>query len=145
MTSIVVDTNVLVSFLIKRDLRQQRLAKDLFDTSARSGCTLVLHQCVVAELVYVLRALYRRPSAEIADRLRRLLVWRGLLPEDHLRWSLVLDGWPRIYSVFTDACLAAVAETGAHDSVATFDKTFARRLQRQGISLYWPISELAAK
>jgi predicted nucleic acid-binding protein len=139
MRRIVLDTNVLLSFLTDRDPEQQEKAAHLFDEAAAGELTLVLHQMVVTELVYVLRNLYSVAPEVIAATIEDVLAMPGIAPENDLVWSLLLDLWPAKVSDFTDAALAAVAIQGRHDALATFDRPFARQLARQGAGVYWKL------
>jgi len=137
MMRVLLDTNVVVSFVTDRSRSQQEKAARLFRRAATGSVRISLHQTVAAELVYVLLNVYRRPAAEVAALLADLLDLPGLVPIDAIPWSSVLALWPRIVPDFSDAALAAVAQEGRFDAVATFDRTFARRLRRLTMPEYW--------
>jgi predicted nucleic acid-binding protein len=139
MRGIVLDTNVLLSFLTDRDPEQQEKAARLLDEAAAGELTLILHQMVITELVYVLRNLYGVAPEVIAATIGDVLGMPGVAPIDDLVWSLVLDLWPEKVSDFTDAALAAVMIQGRHDALATFDRPFARQLAKQGAVVYWKV------
>jgi hypothetical protein len=90
VSRILVDTNVLISFLTDRDLTQQELAATLF-SSTRGEDVLLLTQAVLTELVYVLTNVYALKTAVVAGVLRDLLAMPGVEPVDGLSWSRVLD------------------------------------------------------
>jgi predicted nucleic acid-binding protein len=135
--SVVLDTNVLVSFLTDRDAEQQARAAELIERGARNELRLVLPQIVATELVYVLTNLYEKPASEAAGVLRDLLGTPGVEPLDELPWSLLLDLWPETVPGFADAALVAVAKGGRHEAVATFDRGLRRTLGEQGLRPYW--------
>lgn len=137
MKSVVVDTNVLVSFLTDRDPEQQARAAELLERGLRRELRLILPQIVATELVYVLTNLYERPVGEAASVLRDLLGTPGVEPVDELPWSLVLDLWPAAVSGFANAVLVAVAKRGKHDAVATFDRELQRTLDELAPPPYW--------
>lgn len=137
MKRIVLDTNVLVSFLTDRDPRQQARAAELFTAASRAEVELVLHQIVATELVYVLRNLYRVEARRIAATIGELLALPGLLTSDDLPWAAVLDLWPATIPDFADAVLVAGTRAGRHDAIATFDLAFRRRLTRLGFISHW--------
>lgn len=137
MMRVLLDTNVVVSFVTDRSRVQQEKAARLLERGAGGKLHLFLHQTVAAELVYVLLNVYRRPAPEVAALLADLLDMPGLTPIDAMPWSSVLGLWPRIVADFSDAALAAVAREGRFNAVATFDRTFARRIGRLGMSEYW--------
>lgn len=141
MKSVVVDTNLLISFLTDRDAEQQTRAAELFQASGRGEARLILHQAVISELVYVLGNLYRVPSEEIAATIDDLLRTPGVCPVDEVSWPRVLELWPQRCKDFGDAVLATVAAEGRHDAVATFDQRFTRQLRKQGLSAWLPEPE----
>lgn len=137
MTRVVVDTNVLVSFLTDRDLPQQGQAASLLTRAAAGEIQVILHQTVAMELAYVLRNLYRMNSEDVALLLRDLLALPGVVVTDRLPWSTVLDLWPSHVPDLADAILAAVASVDRCDAIATFDRTFRRRMAKLGVKSFW--------
>jgi len=134
---VVLDTNVLVSFLTDRNAEQQEQASALFEAASSGKTELVLHQIVISELVYVLGNLYGVEAAEIAEMLGELLTTPGVVPIDEVVWTHVFELWPRRISDYADAVLATVTHHGSYDSVATFDQRFRRQLLREGLSSFW--------
>lgn len=137
MTRILVDTNVLVSFLTDRDVEQQARAAQLLEAAAGRELELVLHQQVLSELVCVLANLYGRPCHEVSDTLRELIALPGIVVMSDLPWGLVLELWPVQLPDFADAALVAACRVGDHDAIATFDHAFRRRLPALGIQTLW--------
>ncbi|MEM8962265.1 MAG: PIN domain-containing protein [Acidobacteriota bacterium] len=137
MKRVVVDTNVLVSFLTDRDKAQQARATALFERVDEGDIQLILHQAVITELVYVLRNLYKIAMVDVAQTLEDLLSLTGVRPVDEVSWTSVLDLWPSYIGDFADAVLAAVTLEARYDMVATFDQRFIKQLGRQGIDSYW--------
>lgn len=137
MTRVVLDTNVLVSFLTDRDPSQQAQAARLLTRAAAGEIQVILHQSVAMELAYVLRNLYSLSSEDIAPLLRDLLALPGVVVTDRLPWSTVLDLWPSRVPDLADAILAAVASVDRCDAIATFDRAFRRRMAKLGVKSYW--------
>ncbi len=135
--SLVLDTNVLLSFLTDRDPSQRRLAEPLFQAAARGALRLVVPQIVLVETSFILRNVYRQPAAEIAQIVREALALPGVEPSDPAVWGLVLDLWPRVVEGLPDALIAAAAKLGRHDGVATFDRRLARALPKIGLESHW--------
>lgn len=134
---IVVDTNVLVSFLTNRDERQQEQAGQLFREAAEGKCALILHQVVLSEMVYVLLTVYSISAQEVSQTLNDLLAMPGTLAVDSISWALLLSLWPDRIPTFADAALAAIVTQGGYDEVATFDRPLRSRLKRQGLRSHW--------
>ena len=137
MTRVVVDTNVLVSFLTDRNAPQQARAAALFEAATRGEVEIILHQMVISEMVYVLANLYGLEALEIAQVLDDLISTAGVTPVDEIVWSRVLELWPSRFADFADGALAVVASAKRYDSVATFDRKFARRLRKVGLEIFW--------
>jgi predicted nucleic acid-binding protein len=131
--SVVVDTNVVLSFVTDRDLRQQRAAARLFEHAATGEHRIVLPQVVLIEIIYVLQNLYRTPPAQIAGLLEDLLAMPRLEADNEVAWHAVLEIWPGRVRDFADAVLMNVARTGDH-AVATFDRKLGRALRRIGVA-----------
>jgi predicted nucleic acid-binding protein len=137
MTSVVVDTNVLLSFLTDRDAAQQEQASELLGAAARRELDVVLHQQVVTELVYVLLNLYGRSREDTAEIVAELVALPGVVTVDRLEWSRVSALWPEPFKNFADAVLAATCQAGRHDAVATFDESFKKLLKELNLRSHW--------
>ena len=137
MKRVVVDTNVIASFLTDRNPAQQARAAALLAAAERRELELVVPQLVVAELAFVLQNLYGRSPAETAATLHDLLALPGVVTEDRLPWARLFALWPAVIADFADAALAAVCLERRDDAVATFDLAFRRRLGRLGLASFW--------
>ncbi|HVT16427.1 MAG TPA: PIN domain-containing protein [Thermoanaerobaculia bacterium] len=137
MKKIILDTNVVVSFLTDRNQEQQEQAGRLFAAAADGEVALVVPQAVITELVYVLRNFYGREAREVAATIDDLLALPGVTVVDEVAWPLVLDLWPEKIPEFADALLAAIARHGRYDAVATFDLKLRRALEREGLLSHW--------
>ena len=49
MTSYIIDTNALLSFVTDRNLKQQEIVSELFERAASLECNILCHQHVVTE------------------------------------------------------------------------------------------------
>ncbi len=118
MRRVVIDTNVLISFLTDRNAEQQAQATELFEAAAEGETEILLHQMVISEMVYVLGNLYQVEVAEIAGMIDDLLCSPGVRPVDEIVWSRVLELWPGTFKDFADAVLAAVTLERRYDAIA---------------------------
>lgn len=135
MKGVVVDTNVVLSLITDRDLRQQSAASRFFGKAAAGELQIVLPQVVLVEIVYVLANLYRRPGPEIAALLGDLLAMPHLAVEDRVPWDSALRIWPQRVRDFADGVLVAVAKAGNH-AFASFDRKLTRRVRRLAVESY---------
>jgi predicted nucleic acid-binding protein len=136
MNRIVVDTNIVISFLTNRNLEQQELAAKLFMDASAGKHELLLHHIVVTEVVYVLRNLYKRAVEEVAASIRELIDLPGIVVLDKMPWADLFDLWPQKVEAFADAALVAVTRSGRHDYLATFDRNLRNRLKALGVIPY---------
>ncbi len=137
MKRVLVDTNVIASFLTDRNQAQQAKAAELLEAAEARRVEVVVHQLVAAELVYVLLNVYGASRGETAGTLRDLLALPGLRTVDVLPWPRVFELWPALMPDFADAALAATAESEPGTEVATFDASLRRRLARLGLVSHW--------
>ena len=137
MKRILVDANVLVSFLTNRNEDQRKRASALFKGAVAREHLLALHSMSIVEMVYVLTQLYDEEPGEVARDVAELLAMPGVIPVEEVSWTRVLERWPEVISSLGDAILAAVASEGRYDAVATFDGPLRKKLAKQGSASYW--------
>jgi predicted nucleic acid-binding protein len=114
---VLLDTNVLLRHLTGQPPRQARRATALLRDAER----LLVPDLIIAELVYVLESVYKRPRPEVAALVRAVLAFGPVETADE---SLLLRA-VELYEVhridFAEAYLAATAEQ-ADGRVASFDR-----------------------
>jgi predicted nucleic acid-binding protein len=137
MKTVLVDANVLVSFLTDRNPEQRERAFALLLAAREREHSLVLLTISISETIYVLRNLYKVDPRAIADSMRQLLGLPGVASGGDVSWSLVFTLWPEVISNLGDAMIAAAASEGGYDAVATFDRDLQRKLAQQGAVSYW--------
>jgi predicted nucleic acid-binding protein len=125
MTAAWLDTNVIVRFLTKDPAPLAQRADRLLARARAGDITLRLTPIVVAEIVWVLRMIYRREPAEIAAGLSALLKADGIAAEQRDTLLEALDLMAAANVAFPDAYVAISARQ-ADEPVCTFDAGFKR-------------------
>jgi predicted nucleic acid-binding protein len=134
---VVVDANVLLSFITGRIEKQRDTAKALLLRAAEGELSAIVPQFVVFETVYVLQSTYRIPGNELAPIIRDLIALPGALFIDECPWKRVLDLWPSPFPSIADAAIVAIAANNRYDAIATFDQKLAKRLNDFSVASYW--------
>lgn len=118
-----VDTNLIVRYLVQDHEKHARAAGRLFDACDRGDVTIVVLPVVLAECVFVLESFYRHPRTHIASALERLISSPGVEISDV---TVQLDARKRYKQTkahFVDCMIAATA-LAQNVSVSTFDQDF---------------------
>ncbi len=125
-----VDTNVLLDWLLNRDAARTKLIDTLFATTKE----LHIPDAILVELAFVLEKFYELPRELVADNLykvidepvfncNRTLFQRALTEySEHPSWS------------FLDSCLLSYAELQNALPVRTFDKKLISQSHRRAQS-----------
>jgi predicted nucleic acid-binding protein len=133
--TVVVDTNALISAVTDRDPRQRARAEALLRSAAAGEIRVVIPQCVLFELLFVLENVYQQTTATVHRIIVDLVAMPGVTIVDDIDLSLWLTLWPSQIGGPIDAVVGAVA-LKMKASVATFDARLARRLARLGVATW---------
>lgn len=117
---IAVDTNVLVRAIVDDDPAQGAAARRWM-TAHQSRGILVDH-IVLVELVWVLRARYRQPRAEIARVIELLLGTGGIVIPDEPAVRAALAAYRSGRGDFADHLIRERAQSHGFGPLATFDE-----------------------
>jgi len=118
-----VDTNLIVRYLVQDHEKHAKAAGKLFDACDRGEVVIVMLPTVLAECVFVLESFYEHPRRDIVAALGRLIASPGVEisgVEIHLD---ALHRYQKTRVHFVD-CLIAATSTAQDISVATFDEVF---------------------
>lgn len=123
MRRYLVDTNVLLRFLLDDHREFSPAARELFEEAAQGEALLVFSDVAVAEAVWVLTSHYKIDSHKVAQTLMSLLTRKGIRCSnlEILLETLELVG--QTACDFLDCYLAAEGKASG-DTVATFDRDF---------------------
>jgi predicted nucleic acid-binding protein len=121
------DTNLFVALFADDAHPLHGRALDLFRRVADGSLRLIVTPVVVAELVYVVEAVFGWRRAMVAHRLGELVTAEGLDVHEGavISRALELYGGSRRLD-FVDAYLATLALTGEPHSIASLDRDFDR-------------------
>ena len=118
-----VDTNLIVRYLVQDHEQHARAVGKLFDACDRGEVMVVVLPVVLAECVFVLESFYEHSRTDIASALGRLISSPGV---EISEVTVHLDAFER-YKVtrvhFVD-CLIAATAVAKDVAVSTFDQDF---------------------
>lgn len=120
MNQHVLDTNVILRFLLEDIPDQAEQAARLFRAADAGQCRLMVPSIVVAEVVYVLSSFYEADRAHVCQAIRGLLGRAGVQTDEPDVMALAVEKFDATTVSFTDAYLAARCEL-QRTAVATFD------------------------
>ena len=118
----VVDTNVILRFLLKDDEALSPKAKVFWDEVLDGSRSAFIPQAIVAECVFVMTRMAKVPRHEVSGKLLRLITLRGVATESRdiaVRALRLFADWPAIS--FVDALLIAHSEQRRAD-IISFDR-----------------------
>jgi predicted nucleic-acid-binding protein len=118
-----VDTNLIVRYLVQDHDKHARAAGKLFDACDRGDVGIVVLPVVLAECVFVLESFYRHPRTDIASALGRLISSPGVEISEVTVHLDALNRYKRTKAHFVD-CLIAATAVAKNVPVATFDQDF---------------------
>jgi len=125
MKKYLLDTNMLLRFLLADHTELSPKAARLFQRAAGRECLLILTDLSIAEAVWVLTSYYKLQRKKVAESLAKLLARSGVHCPD---LDPVLDALDRFKATncdFYDCYLAAQA-VASGVGIASFDKDFSK-------------------
>jgi predicted nucleic-acid-binding protein len=118
-----VDTNLIVRYLVQDHAKHARAAGKLFDACDRGDVVILVLPVVLAECVFVLESFYRHPRVNIASALGRLISSPGVAISEVTVHLDALNRYKGARAHFVD-CLIAATAVANNVSVSTFDQDF---------------------
>lgn len=138
MKKFVIDTNAIISFVTDRNLAQQEAVAPLFAAASRLKCTLVCHQFVLTEFIFVMDKVYGTPKERINAMVRDFIAMPGVELRHDTDFSTVLSLWPERIPDFGDALVASSGQAIKGAVIVTFDGKFKSALKALGQAVYQP-------
>jgi predicted nucleic acid-binding protein len=118
-----VDTNLIVRYLVQDHEKHARAAGKLFDACDRGDVEIVVLPVVLAECVFVLESFYQHARADIASALGRLISSPGVEISEVTVNLDALNRYKGTRAHFVD-CLIAATAVAKDMPVSTFDQDF---------------------
>jgi len=118
-----VDTNLIVRYLVQDHEKHAKAAEKLFDACDRGDVAVVVLPAVLAECVFVLESFYEHSRADIASALGRLISSPGVEIDSPTIQLDALDRYRKTKVHFVD-CLIAATAANENMPVASFDQDF---------------------
>ena len=118
-----VDTNLIVRYLVQDHEKHAKAAGRLFDACDRGDVVIVVLPAVLAECVFVLESFYKHSRGDIASALSRLISSPGVEIDAAATHLDALDRYRKTKVHFVD-CLIAATAAAENMPVASFDQDF---------------------
>lgn len=116
-----VDTNILLRYLMNDEPEHAAAAKRLFDRLKTGEITLYIPFITIAETVFILQSYYEINRADIGRELLKILNARGVVLTCPAWIIDAIDEYRTKNVSFGDACLAVEAQSEKLQ-IASFDK-----------------------
>ncbi|NRA73740.1 MAG: PIN domain-containing protein [Rickettsiales bacterium] len=132
MKKYVIDTNVIIRYLLGNDKELFKKARYFFDLLKMGKAKAYLEQTVFTEVIFVLSKVYNVPKEEISRTLSNLLMLKGILNEerDILLESLQIYKNTNLHIV--DCIIAAKCRTHNIKPI-TFDEELKKVTTKQNL------------
>ena len=118
-----VDTNLIVRYLVQDHKKHAKAAGRLFDACDRGEVVIVVLPVVLAECVFVLESFYEHPRGDIASALAKFISSPGVEISGAAIHLDALRRYGKTNIHFVD-CLIAATAAAEGTPVATFDQDF---------------------
>lgn len=133
MKKYILDSNALISFVTDRNLAQQEIVAPLFEAASKLKCTLICHQFVLTEFIFVMDKVYGTPKTTINEMVRDFVAMPGVELHQQTDFGILLSFWPSSVADFGDALIAATGKSIKRAVVVTFDEKFKSGLTKLGL------------
>ena len=136
MKQVIIDTNVIISFITDRNIQQQELAAKLLKSASGLKTSIICHQHVLTEFVYVLDRIYQIPKYRIKVLLSDFITMPGIEIIHEVYFKQLFKFWPEHVPDFGDAVLTQLSRIMRKAPVATFDQKLCSRLKTLDIKVF---------
>ncbi len=121
-TVYVIDTNVILRYLLADHKDLYRRAKAVMEEIRLGEKKVLILDSVIAECVYVLLKVYNVPRNEIAEKLKGILAYKGVVGREKELLMEALDIFARNNVDIVDAFVFAFATSTKERQLLSFDR-----------------------
>ena len=125
----VIDTNLLVRYLINDDQKKAEAVDNLLDRAAKGEVRIIVPSVVIAELVWVLESFYQLKAGAILELVEAIINTSGLDVTDKSTIIPALRLYKSKSIDFIDAWIIEFAKERGVKTIYTFDKRHFRDIE----------------
>jgi len=125
----VIDTNLLVRYLINDDQKKAEAVDNLLDRAAKGEVRIIVPSVVIAELVWVLESFYQLKADAILELVEAIINTSGLDVTDKSTIIPALRLYKSKKIDFIDAWIIEFAKERGVKAIYTFDKRHFRDIE----------------
>jgi len=122
---VLLDANVLIRFLTKDHDEHYKISYKIFEQIESGETEALLMDFILAEVVYVLRRIYKYDKSDISLALKKMLLYNHLYTENKLVTFEALNIYAENNIDFADALLCAKRKIEGFE-IVSFDKDLER-------------------
>ena len=126
---VVIDTNLLVRYLINDDQKKAEAVDNLLDRAAKGEVRIIVPSVVIAELVWVLESFYQLKADAILELVEAIINTSGLDVTDKSTIISALRLYRSKNIDFIDAWIIEFAKERGVKTIYTFDKRHFRDIE----------------
>ena len=126
---VVIDTNLLVRYLVDDDQKKAEAVERLLDKAFRGELRIHIPSIVVAELVWVLESFYHMEAERVAELVDAILNTSGVDVSEKSRISSALKIYRARNIDLIDAWIIEFAKEKSIKTIYTFDKKHFRDIE----------------
>ncbi len=126
---VVIDTNLLVRYLINDDQKKADAVDNLLDKAIKGEVRIIIPSVVIAELVWVLESFYQLKEDAILELVEAIVNTSGLDVTDKSTVISALRLYKNRNIDFIDAWIIEFAKERGIKTIYTFDKKHFRNIE----------------
>ena len=125
ISKVLLDTNVIIRFLTRDHEEHYLKSVEIFRDIESEKIEAMLMDFILAEVIYVLKRVYKHEKKDISSALKKLLLYKHLYTENKLVTFEALDIYADKNIDFADALLCAKKKLEGFE-IVSFDKDIER-------------------